>query len=217
MTASWEGKNYLSTKELLMTPGILQQTFRQPAGNIGKLAGCLMSAKSKQRSDWTVEKLNIQPYQHILEVGYGPGNTLQEVARKLKVGFLAGIDHSITMYRQAYKKNKRFIEQQLLQLHIGDLNELPYPPHYFHTVYGSNVHFFWKEPELEFIRLSNLLRSGGKLVMVFQPRWADKDEPIREAAEKIEKEYRDAGLRDVRIEYRDMHPVTCIAATGFKA
>jgi trans-aconitate methyltransferase len=199
-----------------MVPELLQETIRQPAGHFGKLAGRLISSKSKQRSDWVVEQLNIQPYQHILEVGYGPGNTLQEVARKLKVGFLAGIDPSITLYRQAYRKNKRFIEQQLMQLHIGELHELSYPPHYFHTIYGSNVHFFWKEPEVEFIRLSHLLRSGGKLVMVFQPRWADKESAIRQAAEKIEKEYTKAGLRDVRIEYRDMHPNTCIAATGFK-
>jgi trans-aconitate methyltransferase len=199
-----------------MVSDLLHETARQPAGNIGKLAGRLISEKSKQRSDWVVEQLNIQPYQHILEVGYGRGNTLQEVAHKLKVGFLAGIDPSITLYRHAYRKNKRFIEQQLMQLHIGDLHELSYPPHYFHTIYGSNVHFFWKEPGVEFIRLSNLLRSGGKLVMVFQPRWADKESAIRQAAERIEKEYTDAGLRNVRIEYRDMHPVTCIAATGFK-
>ncbi|HMH20205.1 MAG TPA: class I SAM-dependent methyltransferase [Puia sp.] len=200
-----------------MTANLMHETFRQPAGKLGKLAGCLMSAKNKQRSDWTVEQLNIQPYQHILEVGYGPGNTLQEVARKLKVGFLAGIDHSLVMYQQAYKRNKRFIEQQLLQLHIGDLNELSYPPHYFHTIYGSNVHFFWKEPQLEFIRLSNMLRTGGKLIMVFQPRWADKEEAVLQAAEKIKSEYASAGLSNISIEYRDVHPVTCISATGFKA
>lgn len=199
-----------------MTNKLLYDTFRRPAGHIGKLAGYLMSAKNKQRSDWTVEQLNIQPYQHILEVGYGPGNTLQEVARKLKIGFLAGIDHSLVMYQQAYRRNKRFIEQQLLQLHIGDLSELSYPPHYFHTIYATNVHFFWKEPQLEFMRLSNLLKNRGKLVMVFQPRWATHEEAVQQAAEKIREDYIEAGLSDVCIEYRDMYPVTCIAATGFK-
>jgi ubiquinone/menaquinone biosynthesis C-methylase UbiE len=194
----------------------LYNTFRQPAGYAGKLAGYLMSLKSKQRSDWTVQQLNIQPYQHILEVGYGPGNTLQEVARQLKVGFLAGIDHSIEMYQQAYRRNRRFIEQQLLQLHIGDLTELSYPPHYFHTIYGSDIHFFLKEPQLEFMRLSSLLKSRGKLVMVFQPRMARNEEAIQQAGERIREDYIAAGLTNVRIEYRDMSPVTCIAAIGFK-
>src|SRR5882757_8764119 len=194
----------------------LYNTSRQPAGYAGKLAGCLMSMKGKQRSEWTIEQLNVQPYQHILEVGYGPGNTLQEVARKLKVGYLAGIDHSIPMYQMAYRRNKRFIQQQLLQLHIGDLSELSYPPHYFHTIYGSDIHFFLQDAQLEFMRLSSLLKSRGRLVMVFQPREARNEEAIRRAGERIREDYLAAGLTDIRIEYRDMSPVTCIAATGFK-
>ncbi|HEX9513682.1 MAG TPA: class I SAM-dependent methyltransferase [Puia sp.] len=194
----------------------LYNTIRQPSRYSGKLAGCLLSMKSKQRSNWTIEQLNIQPYQHILEVGYGSGYTLQEVAHRLKVGFLAGIDHSIPMYQQAYRRNKRFIRQQLLQLHIGDLNELSYPPHYFHSIYGSNPHFFQQEPQLEFMRLSSLLKSRGRLVMVFQPREARKEEAILQAGERIREDYKAAGLTDIRIEYRDMYPVTCIAAVGFK-
>jgi trans-aconitate methyltransferase len=199
-----------------MKSALLYETFRQPEGTIGKIAGCLMSLKNKQRSDWTVSQLDIRPYQHILEVGYGPGNTLQQVARTLKIGFLAGIDHSYAMYQQAYRRNRIFIEQQLLQLHIGELNELSYPSHYFHTIYGSNAHFFWQDPVSEYIRLSSMLKSGGKLVMVFQPRRARKEEAIRLAAEKTRKDYEEAGLSNIQIEYRDMYPVTCIAVTSFK-
>ncbi|HWK05499.1 MAG TPA: class I SAM-dependent methyltransferase [Puia sp.] len=194
----------------------LYNTIRQPALYSGKLAACLLSMKSKQRSDWTIEQLNIQPYQHILEVGYGAGHILQEVAHRLKVGFLAGIEHSIPLYQQAYRRNKRFIQQQLLQLHIGDLNELSYPPHYFHSIYGSDPHFFGQEPQLEFMRLSSLLKSRGRLVMVFQPREARKEAAIHQAGERIREDYEAAGLTNIRIEYRDMYPVTCIAAVGFK-
>ena len=194
----------------------LYNTIRQPARYSGKLASWLLPMKGKQRSDWTIEQLNIQPYQHILEVGYGTGHTLQEVAHRLKVGFLAGIDHSVPMYQQAYQRNKRFIRQQLLQLHIGDLSELSYPPHYFHSIYGSNPYFLGQEPQLEFMRLSSLLKSRGRLVMVFQPREARKEEAIRQTGERIREDYAAAGLTDIRIEYRDMYPVTCIAAVGFK-
>src|ERR1700694_1559894 len=95
-------KDFANNKELPdMTADLLYNTFRQPSGYSGKLAACLRSAQSRQRSNWMVEQLNVQPYQHILEIGYGSGNTLQEVARKLKIGFLAGIDHSTEMYKQA--------------------------------------------------------------------------------------------------------------------
>jgi ubiquinone/menaquinone biosynthesis C-methylase UbiE len=196
---------------------LLYKQFSKPTGYSGKLAGWLMTAKNKARSDWTVDLLEVKPYQHILEVGYGTGRTLEEVGIKLKIGFIAGIDHSILMYQEASKRNKRFIRQQLMQLHLGKISDLNYPSHYFHTIYGSNVHFFWKEPQYEFMQLARLLKSGGKLVMVFQPRSASNEEEIKQAAEKIRQEFTEAGLVNIQLEYKDMDPVTCIAATGYKS
>ena len=181
-----------------------------------RMSGWLSRGYNKQVTDWTLSQLNVQPYQHILEVGYGAGYVLEEVARALKIGFLAGIEARIPLYQQAYRRNKRFIRQQLLELHIGELYELSYPPHYFHSIYGSNVHFSWKDPQAEFIRLAALLKSRGRMVMVFQPS-SRKSAGLREAAARIEEDYTAAGLTDIRIEYRELYPVTCIAATGYKA
>jgi ubiquinone/menaquinone biosynthesis C-methylase UbiE len=194
----------------------LYEQFRQPTGYLGKIAGRLMTPRNKQLIDWTLEQLNIKPYQHMLEIGYGAGLTLQEVGRKLQIGFLAGIDHSAAMYQQAYQRNKRLVRQQLLQLHIGTVSELPYPSHYFHTIYGSNVHFFWKEPKYEFMQLARLLKTGGKLVMVYQPRWASNEKEVKLAAEKIRQEYLEAGLVNIQIEFNDMNPVSCISAAAYK-
>ena len=189
----------------------------QPAENLStRMTGWFSWSRNRQYVEWTLSKLNVQPYQHILEVGYGTGHILEEVGRSLKIGFLAGIESSLPLYQQAYRRNKRLIRQQLLQLHIGELHELSYPPHYFHTIYGSNIHYSWKDPATEFIRLAGLLKSRGRLVMLFQPR-TRKDAGVKEAAERIEKDYREAGLTDIRIEYRTMHPATIISATGFKA
>jgi hypothetical protein len=121
------------------------------------------------------------------------------------------------MYQRAYKRNRRAIEQQLLQLHVGNLYELPYPSHYFHTVYGTNAHLSWKDPQMEFIRLAGLLKSGGRLAMILQPQLPRQEKLIRESVEKIEEDYLAAGLTDIRIRYKDTDPVTSVAVTGYKA
>lgn len=187
-----------------------------PAFNLARLTSCLPGQLS-YTSDWTLEQLNILPYQHLLEIGYGQGRTTQAVARKLKTGFIAGIDCSVTMYQRACKRNRRAIEQQLLQLHVGNLYELPYPSHYFHTVYGTNAHLSWKDPQMEFIRLAGLLKSGGRLVMILQPQLPRQEKFIRESVERIEEDYLAAGLTDIRIRYKDTDPVTSVAVTGYKA
>ena len=193
------------------------RTDGRPAETLSaRMTGWLTWSRNRQYVDWVVSQLNVQPYQHILEVGYGPGHILEEVGRALKIGFLAGIEAALPLYQQAYRRNRRFIRQQLTQLHIGELYELSYPSNYFHTIYGSNIHSSWKDPQAEFIRLSGLLKNRGRLVMLFQPR-TRKDAGIREAAERIEEDYRQAGLTNIRIEYREMYPATCISATGFKA
>ena len=209
-----------------MIANLIQDPFRQavarqqdnvPTASLStRLPGWLTWSRNRQHIDWALTQLKVQPYQQLLEVGYGPGQLLEEVARTLKVGFLAGIESSLSLYQQSYRRNKRFIRQQLLQLHIGELYELSYPPHYFHTIYGSDIHLSWKDPQAEFIRLSSLLNDRGRLVMLFRPR-SRKEGHIREAAEKIQEDYREAGLTDIRIEYRDLYPATGIAATGFKA
>ena len=192
------------------------QVLRQPSGYVDKFANCLSPVKNKTITDWTIDQLDIRPYQHILEIGYASGYTLQEVARKLKIGFLAGTDESIIRYRQAYRRNKKLIREQLLQLHIGRINELPYPHHYFHTIYGNNIQLPGKEPQYALLQLNNLLKSGGRMVMVFQPQKNADENEVEQIAEKIKQDYLHAGLRNIQIEFHDMHPVSGIAVTGFR-
>jgi len=197
-----------------MIANLLQEHFRQPALQ-AEGTNNRTWMKNEVARGWAVGHLNVQPYQHILEIGYGAGHTLQEVARKLKIGFLAGIDASPAMYRQAYRRNKRLIEQQLLQLHIGELPELSYPAHYFHTIYGVNAHLTWKDPAQEFMRLAGMLKNKGRLVMLFQSS-GRKDTSIQLASEKIRKDYDEAGLTHIHLEQRTLYPHTCVAAIGYK-
>ncbi len=182
-----------------------------------KFGECLFPAKNKTRDEWTVEQLALKPYQHILEIGFNSGTVLEKVAKKMQSGFVAGVDESVDNYLSASKRNKKFINNEMMQLHIGEIASLPYPNHYFDTIYGNNVCTKWKEPENQFIQLHNLLKSGGKLIMVFQPRWATTEKLIWQAAENIQDQFAEAGLTDTRLAFREMNPVTCITATGFKA
>jgi SAM-dependent methyltransferase len=182
--------------------------------------------------DWTVSQLNLQPYQHVLEVGCGSGQLLAIVARTLRIGFLAGIESSIPSYQQAYRRNKAFIHQQLIQLHLGELHELPYPAHYFHTIYKSGVH----PPEkndvqspgkygvhppgknavTECLRLASLLRSGGRLVWLSQAATYRKQEDLRTEAARLQAACLTAGLTDICTSYRDFPSGPGMVVTGFK-
>ncbi len=202
---------------------IIEQ-FGKPTGNFGGFVGWLMSIKNKDRAGWTFEKLQLKPTDILLEVGYGPGSTLKRLADNLTTGFVAGIDHSEVMFKQASNRNKKYIESNKAKLECGTVWDLKYSENYFDTIFGSNVHFFWKTPLDEFKKLVSLLKPNGRLVMVFQPRWTSRaeiksaliEDEIRQIADKIKKQFEDVGLTNIEIDFKKMKPVTCIYISGQK-
>jgi ubiquinone/menaquinone biosynthesis C-methylase UbiE len=190
--------------------------FGKPTGNFGTLVGLLMSLKNKDRALWTFENLKLKPDDIVLEVGFGPGSTIKKVADNLTTGFIAGIDHSEVMLEQATKRNKKHIERNTAKLECGTVWDLKYSDNYFDTIFGSNVHFFWDNPVNEFKKLVSLLKSNGRLVMVFQPRWTKNEEEVIQVAENTKKQFEDSGLKNIEYDFKKMKPVNCIYISGQK-
>ncbi|MBS1668018.1 MAG: methyltransferase domain-containing protein [Bacteroidetes bacterium] len=189
---------------------------KQPHRLLNRFEDCSLATQHNLLSQWTIEQLKIEPYQHILEIGYSNGFTLHEISKKLKVGFLAGIDASIKSYLQAYKKNKQAIESQLMELHFGEIQALPYPSQYFHSIYSINQYDTWQNPQSQFMQLSSLLKTAGRLISVFQQRSATTENVKWMAAEKIMQEYEEAGFTDLRLSFMEMRLADGIAITGIK-
>jgi SAM-dependent methyltransferase len=118
------------------------------------------------------------------------------------------------MLGQAAKKNRKSIDSKKAELKCGTVWDLDYPEEHFDIIFGSNVHFFWEDPEKEFQKLYSFLKQDGRLIMVFQPRWTKSEEQVKQVAEKTKKQYEEAGLKNIEIEFKQMKPVTCIYISG---
>src|SRR5580658_10179039 len=169
-----------------------------------------------QHIDWIIRQLDPQPHQHLLEVGCGSGRLLAAVAGKLNNGFLAAIESEITSYRHASRRNARYLRQETMQLHLGQLYDLPYPASYFHTIYGSGSYYSWNNLATECLRLSSLLRVGGRLVLLSQPGHYRKEEDLRTEAARLQAAFLKAGLSEIQTEYRSFSSGVCAAIKGFK-
>ena len=146
----------------------------------------------------------------------GPGVTLRKIAKELTTGSISGIDHSDIMYNQATKRNKKYIKNKTAELKCGTVWNSNYSENYFNLIYGSNVHFFWENPIKEFQKLYSFLKPDGKLVMVFQPRWAESEDHVKKIADKTKRQYEEAGFHNIEIDFKQMKPVTCIYVSGHK-
>ena len=184
--------------------------------HISQAKELFINARHRDRSIRLMDLLRVQPYQHILETGFGNGSLMEEVARKLQVGFIAGNEPNPDLFRLAWQRNKKFVHRQLMQLHAGELEELPYPPYYFHSVYGSNVYRTWQKPVNALMHLHRLLKQDGKLVLIFQEHRNAGEQQLKQHAKKHEEELFTAGFVSAEFFFQPTSKGTEVMVVGRK-
>jgi trans-aconitate methyltransferase len=191
--------------------------FKRPSGPIGHVVGWVMQARgsNRERTQWTVGLLDVEPEDRILEFGCGPGLGVEACAARLKDGVVTGLDHSQTMLDQAARRNRAAIGAGRVRLRLGSIEQLEAGDGPFTKVFSVNVVLFIPDKAALFRSLFQLLAPGGTIATTNQPRNAN---PTRvdaiTMAEAIEQAMRDAGFTAIRTEERALKPVSAICVLG---
>ncbi len=144
-----------------MDPLLIASQLRCPSGEMGEEVGKRLAEFNADANAWTLKLLDIQPNDHVLEIGFGPGEAIAEAARLTPEGFVAGIDFSETMLSMATERNARAIIQDRVELALGDGHDIPYPEQSFTKVVAINVLYFWEDLQKPLSEIFRVLRSGG--------------------------------------------------------
>src|SRR4051812_2684160 len=80
---------------------------RAARGIAGRVVGWVMAHRNSnvERNRWVVSLLEVQPADRVLEIGFGPGVAITELAARATQGQVYGIDHSQVMVEQASRRN----------------------------------------------------------------------------------------------------------------
>lgn len=142
----------------------LAQQFRQPTGLVGRIAGFLFRL-NVTGIEWTIRQLDIQPTDHVLEIGFGPGHGIKRATGLASQGKVAGIDLSDVMRNQATRRNAAAITVGQVELRVGSVATLPYRDNSFHKVFGTNVVYFWRHPVDMLQEIRRVMKPGGRLAL----------------------------------------------------
>lgn len=201
--------------------GVRQRVIRalvgqyvQPRGVAGYLAGWDMATRSsnRKRNLWAVELLEVRPTDCALEVGFGPGVAVRALARRASEGKVYGLDHSEVMVRQATARNRAAVAQGRVDLRRGSPADLSTFGVVFDKVLIVNNFGMWPAPAKSLKDLRRVMRPGGRVAIVSQPRHPGATaESARRAARMTAEQLRDAAFTGIRTETLALRPpVICV-------
>jgi ubiquinone/menaquinone biosynthesis C-methylase UbiE len=186
--------------------------YRRPSGALGQRIGQEMARDHVPENLWTVARLNPQPADRILEIGFGPGIAIEALAAQVSTGWIAGIDFSELMVSEASKRNAAAIEAGRVTLQYGDAATLPFKDELFDKVFSIHAVYFWSDPMDVLREAWRVLKPGGLLVITMLPkdRWSPNAsgsaleygtaECIPYFGSELEQMMREAGFSSTRIE-----------------
>ncbi|WP_243866569.1 class I SAM-dependent methyltransferase [Actinophytocola oryzae] len=160
-----------------------------------------------------VSLLDLRPTDRVLEVGFGPGIAVGEMARV--AGQVYGVDHSSVMLRAARRRNAAAVRAGRVSLFHAPVDRLPGLTG-LDVIVSVNSLGFWPEPGERLRELRGLLRDGGRIALASQPRCLGASaETTERAGRELSELLAAAGFVDLRTETLELAPpVACILGTN---
>ena len=142
---------------------------RRPSGLFGRwVMARIFDLGNATLNDFMKEQLALKENDHVLEIGFGTGKLIFEMAKQVKKGVIEGIDFSDTMVAIAEKKNKKYIARDRVIIRQGDFAETAYRHNHFDKICSANTIYFWPQPDNYIKKILRILRPGGKLILAFE-------------------------------------------------
>lgn len=194
----------------------MAKQFEKPKGILGKIAGTIMYFENRKINRWSINKLQVNKYDRILEIGFGPGYGIKTLMSNYRGIEVDGIDLSAKMKDEATKRNKEWIETGKVHLTKGDIADYQ-PDHRYNKIISVNNYPLWDQPLTSLSHVFQLLKQGGRIVLTVQPREEGSTaETTKQLGEHMKKDLLSAGFINPEAAYLKVRPVLTVCVTAEK-
>jgi len=148
----------------------------KPTGLFGRLYMKRFLNEGNQRSnELALKHLGIRPSDRVLEIGFGGGWLIRQIAKLASPGKVVGLDHSKTMVEAA---RREFRNESNLEFLCGNAESLPFESGSFTHVGTVHTIYFWKDPKRVLEEIYRVLKPGGTLVLGLHSKAKLETQPL---------------------------------------
>ena len=139
---------------------------KKPKGVLGCLIGILMNVTQTAGHYKTFIQVISGPVEKLLDIGCGGGAFLNRLAKSgvIKSGF--GLDHSDQMVRLAKRKNRKFIQQGLINISKGSAEKLTFKDNDFSVITAFETIQYWPKLHHSISEIYRILEPNGHFVII---------------------------------------------------
>jgi SAM-dependent methyltransferase len=189
---------------------IIGKQMQYPTGFFGKILFAWMTPKTIAHARWTADRLDIQPEDQIIEIGFGNGANIKLLLQRAIRGSVTGAEISKTAIEMASKKNAKAISEGRVKLHLAQGNAIPSENNVFDKACSVATAYVIEDPEAVFKEMFRVLKPNGRAAVTFPVREnfmrfkpvATEGFYLHELAD-LEAAFRNAGFINCRTERND--------------
>ena len=142
-----------------------------PQGKLGNIQLKSMNKEHTPVSLWGLKHLDISPDDIILDVGCGGGMNINRMAKEAKKVY--GVDYSVESVNLSKEVNQNLIAQGRVEIHEGNVLDLPFEDDTFDIVTAFETVYFWPDIIRSFGEVKRVLKPGGMFLIGCESNGAD--------------------------------------------
>ncbi|HPM59677.1 MAG TPA: class I SAM-dependent methyltransferase [bacterium] len=140
----------------------------RPHGLVGRwIIGPLWNRRNRVLNDKTLQALRLREHEQVLEIGFGGGRLLAQMAKIVTHGHLSGLDASPIMVNRVRRKFQALVYKGIMDIRLGSAEKLPFTNSAFDKVASVNAIFYWRDPARGIREACRVLRPAGLFVLTF--------------------------------------------------